>query len=321
VLSRRLDVRAAPTSWLRKRSEEGLAGLALADRAAATDDLAFVAFFLIVGCLGGSWLFGDPWRFEDILGTGVSYLHMPPFDMSQASDLQLPHIWDIAYALSEPVQRNSETPLLLHLVGAAYSTWSMAVIGFAIGALIGITLASIFVHSALSERAFMPYVIASQAIPIVALAPIISASAGRGNTAVIIIAVYLTFFPVTIAQARGLAPDRRSGADALAGASRWASIGRSAAGVGATSFTALKVRPRRPSWGPSSARAQGREGRPGPRHHQLTSSTSAAEKLWAPSHRLADRHLLLRARPHRRDAAPARTPTRQPRSRHPPGAP
>jgi NitT/TauT family transport system permease protein len=57
----------------------------------------------------------------------------------------------------------------------------------------------------------MPYVIASQAIPIVALAPIISAAAGRGNTAVIIIAVYLTFFPVTIAQARGLrAPDPRS---------------------------------------------------------------------------------------------------------------
>jgi NitT/TauT family transport system permease protein len=175
--------------------------------------LAFVAFFLIVGLVWEAfkWLFGDPWRFEDILGTGVSYVHVPPFDLIQAGDLQLPHIWDIAYALSEPVQRNSETPLLLHLVGAAFSTWSMAVIGFAIGALIGITLASIFVHSALSERAFMPYVIASQAIPIVALAPIISAAAGRGNTAVIIIAVYLTFFPVTIAQARGLrSPDPRS---------------------------------------------------------------------------------------------------------------
>jgi NitT/TauT family transport system permease protein len=168
--------------------------------------LAFVAFFLIVGLIWEAfkWLFGDPWRFEDILGRGVGYFHQPPFRLSQASDLQLPHIWDIAYALAEPVQRNSETSLLFHLVGAAFSTWSMAVVGFAIGALIGVTLASIFVHSALSERAFMPYVVASQAIPIVALAPIISAAAGRGNTAVIIIAVYLTFFPVTIAQARGL---------------------------------------------------------------------------------------------------------------------
>jgi NitT/TauT family transport system permease protein len=175
--------------------------------------LAFVAFFLIVALAWElfKWLFGDPWRFENILGSGRDYFHFPPFDLIQASDLQLPHIWDIAYALTEPVQRNSETTLLVHLISAAFSTWTMALVGFAIGALIGITLASVFVHSALSERAFMPYVIASQAIPIVALAPILVAAAGRGNTAVIIIAVYLTFFPVTIAQSRGLrSPDPRS---------------------------------------------------------------------------------------------------------------
>jgi NitT/TauT family transport system permease protein len=179
----------------------------------ARTTLAFVAFFLIVAVVWElfKWLFGDPWRFEDILGTGVSYMHVPPFHVIQASDIQLPHVWDIAYALSAPVQRNSETSLLAYLVGAAFSTWTMAVVGFAIGALIGITLASIFVHSALSERAFKPYVIASQAIPIVALAPIIVAAAGRGGTAVIVIAVYLTFFPVTIAQTRGLrSPDPRS---------------------------------------------------------------------------------------------------------------
>jgi NitT/TauT family transport system permease protein len=175
--------------------------------------LAFVAFFLIVALVWElfKWLFGDPWRFENILGSGIDYFHVPPFRLIQANDLQLPHIWDIAYALTEPVQRNSDTSLLLHLISAAFSTWTMALIGFAIGALIGITLASVFVHSALSERAFMPYVIASQAIPIVALAPILVAAAGRGNTAVIIIAVYLTFFPVTIAQSRGLrSPDPRS---------------------------------------------------------------------------------------------------------------
>ena len=175
--------------------------------------LAFVAFFLIVGLAWEAfkWLFGDPWRFENVLGSGLAYTHVPPFRLIQANDLQLPHIWDIASALAEPVQRNSETSLLVYLVGAAFHTWTQAVIGFALGALIGIGLASVFVHSSLSERAFMPYVIASQAIPIVALAPIIVAAAGRGSTAVIIIATYLTFFPVTIAQARGLrSPDPRS---------------------------------------------------------------------------------------------------------------
>ncbi len=175
--------------------------------------LAFVVFFLIVALVWElfKWLFGDPWRFENILGTGLDHFHVPPFHLIQASDVQLPHVWDIAFALTEPVQRNSDTSLLVFLASAAFSTWTMAVVGFALGALIGVVLASIFVHSALSERAFMPYVIASQAIPIVALAPIIVAAAGRGNAAVIIIATYLTFFPVTVAQARGLrSPDPRS---------------------------------------------------------------------------------------------------------------
>ena len=167
--------------------------------------LVFVAWELF------KWLFGDPWRFEDVLGTGFDYQHVPPFSLQQASDLQLPHVWDIFHALAEPVQRNQDQSLLVYLLGAAFATWRQAVIGFAIGAFIGVALASIFVHSQLSERAFMPYVIASQAIPIVALAPIIAAAAGRGSTAVIIIAVYLTFFPVTVAQARGLrSPDPRS---------------------------------------------------------------------------------------------------------------
>jgi NitT/TauT family transport system permease protein len=76
---------------------------------------------------------------------------------------------------------------------------------------IGLALASLFVHFRLLERAFVPYVIASQAIPIVALAPIIVVGLGRGIVAVVIIATYLTFFPVTIAAMRGLSsPDPRA---------------------------------------------------------------------------------------------------------------
>ncbi len=57
----------------------------------------------------------------------------------------------------------------------------------------------------------MPYVIASQTVPIVALAPLIVVGFGRGLGSVIFIAVYLTFFPVTIAEMRGLrSPDPRA---------------------------------------------------------------------------------------------------------------
>jgi NitT/TauT family transport system permease protein len=74
-----------------------------------------------------------------------------------------------------------------------------------------LVLATAFVHSRLLERAFVPYVVASQTIPIVALAPMIVFAFGPNVTSVVIIATYLTFFPVTIAMIRGLrSPDPRA---------------------------------------------------------------------------------------------------------------
>ena len=76
----------------------------------------------------------------------------------------------------------------------------------------GSLLATLFVHFGLLERAFVPYVVASQTIPIVALAPMIVFAFGPGRcTSVVVIATYLTFFPVTIAMIRGLrSPDPRA---------------------------------------------------------------------------------------------------------------
>jgi NitT/TauT family transport system permease protein len=154
---------------------------------------------------------GDAWRYDDFLGTGVALHHNPPLRILQLSDRQLPHLWDIGAALFQPVQRGAQQTLGEFLVGAALYTWREAIIGFALGGLIGLVLASLFVHFRLLERALVPYVIASQAIPIVALAPIIVVGLGRGIVAVVIIATYLTFFPVTIAAMRGLSsPDPRA---------------------------------------------------------------------------------------------------------------
>jgi len=172
-----------------------------------------VGFLVVAGIVweGFKWLFGDPWRINDVLGTGSSYFHQPPLHLLQATDLQLPHVWQIFAALTDPVQRNQDQTLLQFLLGAAAYTWAEAFIGFSLGAIIGITLAAIFVHSVLAERASMPFVITSQTIPIVALAPLIVVSFGRGLTSVVIIATYLTFFPVTISQLRGLrSPDIRA---------------------------------------------------------------------------------------------------------------
>jgi NitT/TauT family transport system permease protein len=185
-----------------------------------------LAAFLLLGALAWEafkWLFGDPWRLEDVLGSGVDYLHDPPFYLLQASDRQLPHLWDIAAALAEPFQRGSDISLAQFLVESALFTLRQAVAGFALGAAIGIALASVFVHSGLAERAFMPYVVASQTVPVVALAPLIVIAFGFGIVSVVVVATYLTFFPVTIAQLRGLrSPDPRALELMRSyGASRW----------------------------------------------------------------------------------------------------
>lgn len=178
-----------------------------AERGALARIGIFIGFLalLFVAWEGIKLLGGDPWRVDG------EVVWDPPLDIWFTSDLMLPHTWDIAGALANPVQRGSDQSLAAFLTGAALYTWREAAIGFVLGAVIGIGLAAVFVHSRLAERAFVPYVIASQTIPIVALAPMIVFAFGQSITSVVIIATYLTFFPVTIAMIRGLrSPDPRA---------------------------------------------------------------------------------------------------------------
>jgi NitT/TauT family transport system permease protein len=173
----------------------------------------FIAFgvAVLVAWEAVKWLGGVPWRFQNVLGTGLAIDHNPMFRWGFASDLTLPHWFSILGSLAAPVQRNADQSLGQFLAGAAFYTWREAAIGFVVGALLGLVLATVFVHSRLLERAFVPYVVASQTIPIVALAPMIVYAFGPNVTSVVIIATYLTFFPVTIAMIRGLrAPDPRA---------------------------------------------------------------------------------------------------------------
>ncbi len=165
---------------------------------------AVFAAFLFVVWEGLKFVGGDPWRTE-------TWIWEPPLEIWFASDLLLPHVWDIVGALAAPVQRGSGESLAQFLAGAAFYTWREAAIGFLLGATIGIGLAALFVHSKLMERALVPYVIASQTIPIIALAPMIVFAFGPNVLSVVIIATYLTFFPVTIAMISGLrSPDPRA---------------------------------------------------------------------------------------------------------------
>ncbi|HUQ79002.1 MAG TPA: ABC transporter permease [Patescibacteria group bacterium] len=167
-----------------------------------------VTAVLVIGAVLVAWeglkfLGGTPWR-APLAEPGSPILWSPPFRWAFVNDLNLPHVWNIGLTFLEPWQRGADRNVAQFLFDAALFTWREAALGFVVGATVGLVLATIFVHSRLLERAFVPYVVASQTIPIIALAPMITYAFGGNIASVVVIATYLTFFPVTIAMIRGL---------------------------------------------------------------------------------------------------------------------
>ena len=166
--------------------------------------IAIVLLALVVLWEAAKWLGGDPWRIHaTIAGVQIDYEHVPALKWRIADDLSLPHVWDIARAFVDPAQRGG-APLGAVLAGQALFTFMEALAGFVIGGALGLGLAVLFVHSRLAERALVPYVVASQTVPILAIAPLVVVAIRADWLSVMAVAAYLTFFPVTIAALRGL---------------------------------------------------------------------------------------------------------------------
>jgi NitT/TauT family transport system permease protein len=125
----------------------------------------------------------------------------------EVNDRTFPHLHDIVGQLFEPSRRNG--PLLIEVLwDAALFTAKEAAVGFFMGATFGFVLAVILTHSRLLQRGLLPYIVASQTVPILAIAPMVVIwLGGRGLPdwlSVSVIAAYLTFFPVAINTLRGL---------------------------------------------------------------------------------------------------------------------
>ena len=94
------------------------------------------------------------------------------------------------------------------LIYHAAITLEETLIGFVIGAALGAGLAVTIVFVKMLERSLMPWIVASQTVPIIALAPMIVVILNQfdigGMTPKAVIAAYLSFFPITVGIAKGL---------------------------------------------------------------------------------------------------------------------
>jgi NitT/TauT family transport system permease protein len=168
--------------------------------------IGFVAVLVAVALAWEAvkWIAGDPWRLHaTVAGIRIDYEHFPPLKWTFAKDLALPHVWSILGVFGAPSTRVGP-PVWQVLIGASLYTLREAFAGFVVGALLGLGLGALFVRFSVLERAFIPYVVASQTIPLITIAPIIVIYLGAQWTSVAFIAAYLTFFPVTVAALRGL---------------------------------------------------------------------------------------------------------------------
>src|SRR6476659_7206888 len=145
---------------------------------------------------------GERWQVDSLLGTGIAIDWQPPFHFAFATDVKLPHTWVVALEFGAADANGMTT--LQRLIGAALFTLRNAAIGFTLGSLLGLGLAILLVHVRLLERSLVPIIVASQTIPIIAIAPLIVIGLKADWFGVAIVATYLTFFPVTIAALRGL---------------------------------------------------------------------------------------------------------------------
>jgi len=146
------------------------------------------------------------WEGVKLLGSAV------PLPWS-TDDTAMPHVWTMLEGFSQPEVRGSDTTVFQAVLAASLYSLMIAMGGFAIGVSVGLLLAIVMQRFAFMERGLLPFVIASQTVPLIALAPLIVGIGNRisigpfqwGTTqSVMFIAAYLAFFPLSVGALRGL---------------------------------------------------------------------------------------------------------------------
>ena len=149
-----------------------------------------------------------PWERDQAerAGTEIGFSELVTNTMAQERPvLPAPHqvvteIWETTVEKKVTSKRS----LIYH----AWITLSATLLGFAIGTGFGILLAVLIVHNTAADKSMMPWVIASQTIPILAIAPMIivvlNAVGISGLLPKALISTYLSFFPVVVGMVKGL---------------------------------------------------------------------------------------------------------------------
>lgn len=133
--------------------------------------------------------------------------------LPRANDTAMPHVWEMFSRYAQPENRASDTPILIVVLGGAWFTFRIALAGLALGTAVGLGLAVLMARFKVVERGLLPFLVLSQTVPLIALAPLVVSWGGRLHLGAFewprwlsaaVLGAFLAFFPVAVGTLKGL---------------------------------------------------------------------------------------------------------------------
>jgi NitT/TauT family transport system permease protein len=133
--------------------------------------------------------------------------------LPRANDTAMPHVWEMISRYGQPENRASDTPILVVVLRGAWFTFRIALVGLALGTAVGLGLAVLMARYKVVERGLLPYLVLSQTVPLIALAPLVVSWGGRLHLGAFewprwlsaaVLGAFLAFFPVAVGTLKGL---------------------------------------------------------------------------------------------------------------------
>ena len=133
--------------------------------------------------------------------------------LPRSNDTAMPHVWEMFSRYGQPENRASDTPILMVVLQGAWFTFRIALAGLALGTAVGLGLAVLMARYKVVERGLLPYLVLSQTVPLIALAPLVVSWGGRLHVGAFewprwlsaaVLGAFLAFFPVAVGTLKGL---------------------------------------------------------------------------------------------------------------------
>lgn len=134
--------------------------------------------------------------------------------LPRSNDTAMPHLWEMLSRYAEPEMRGPHSrQIWMVVVQGAWFSFRLALVGFVIGSSIGVALAALMTRFKTMERGLLPYLVVSQTVPLIALAPLVVSWGGKlhifGFTwprwlSASVLGAFLAFFPIAVGTLRGL---------------------------------------------------------------------------------------------------------------------